>query len=56
MISIVFLSLDIVQKHQKLYGVSIICDIFTEIGDYTACMATSLHSLHCSENTFSELI
>jgi len=31
-------------------------DIFTQIGDYTACEATSLHSLHLSENTYAELI
>jgi hypothetical protein len=56
MISIVFLSLDIVKKHQKRYEVSVMCDIFTQIGDNTACKATSLHSLHCSENTCAELI
>jgi len=56
MISTVFLSLDIVKEHQKLYEVSIMCDIFAQIGDYTACKTTSLHGLHCSENAFSELI
>jgi len=55
MISIVFLSSDIVKKHQKHYEFSIMCDMFTQIGDYTAYMATSLHSLHCSENTYAEL-
>jgi hypothetical protein len=35
MISIVFLSLDIVKKYQKHYEVPVICDIFTQI-DYTA--------------------
>jgi len=29
MISIVFLSLDIVKKHQKHYKFSVMCDIFT---------------------------
>jgi hypothetical protein len=56
MISIVFLSLDIVKKHQKRYEFSVMCDIFTQIGDYTAYKATSLHSLHHSENTYAELI
>jgi hypothetical protein len=56
MISIVFLSLGIVKEHQKHYEFSVMCDIFTQIGDYTAYKATYLHSLHCSEKTYTELI